>query len=213
MIGAAEVSVNRTTDESIPAPDPMGREAGKTQEEGLLRRWSRRKAKAREETPSRESADAGETEAAESSLAAELPETPAPPLLTDADMPPIESLDQSSDYRPFMSPGVSEELRTHALRRMFHSGLFNELCPLEGEYYDCHGFEPLGSVITHEMRAEMERTANALKEKAKQALLDPEEKPAAALTESTTTSVEDASATQATPDTDATDPSAIRKEG
>lgn len=200
--------MNRTTNESIPAPDHMERETGQTQEEGLLRRWSRRKAKAREETPSRASADAGETEAAESTLPAELPETPAPPLLTDADMPPIASLDQNSDYRPFMSPGVSEELRIRALRKMFHSGQFNELCLLEGEYYDCRGFEPLGSVITHEMRAEMERAANALKEKAKQALFDPEEKPAAALTESTTTPAEDASATQATPD-----PGAIKKEG
>lgn len=200
--------MNRTTNESIPVPDHMEREAGQPQEEGLLRRWSRRKAKAREETSSVASVDARETGAAESSLAAELPENPAPPLLTDADMPSIASLDQNSDYRPFMSPGVSEELRIRALRKMFHSGQFNELCLLEGEYYDCRGFEPLGSVITHEMRAEIERTANALKEKAKQALLDPEEKPAAALTESTTVPAEGSSTTQST-----LDPGAINKEG
>jgi hypothetical protein len=189
--------MNRTTDKSIPVPDPMERDTGQTREEGLLRRWSRRKAQAREETPSLASAHARQSEETDS------PEIPAPSVLTDADMPPIESLDQSSDYRPFMSPGVSEELRTHALRRMFHSGLFNELCPLEGEYYDCHGYEPLGSVITHEMRAEMERTASALKEKAKQALLDPEEKLPAAPTQSTTESAHDESASPSTPDSGA----------
>jgi hypothetical protein len=169
-----------------------------TCEEGLLHRWSRRKAQARQETPSPAPADAGETKAAESSAAADLPETPAPPMLTDADMPPIGSLGQNSDYRPFMSPGVSQELRTHALRRMFHSGLFDERCPLDSEYYDCHGYESLGSMITHEMREEMERAAAALKEQAKQALLDPE-KPAATRTESSSVPAADGSASRPTP--------------
>ncbi len=120
-------------------------------------------------------------------------------MLTDADMPPIESLDQDSDYRPFMSPGVSQALRRHALRRLFHSGPFNERCPLESEYYDCHGYEPLGSTITHEMREEMERAAAALKEQARQALLDPE-KPAVAQTESSSVPAADGSASPPTPD-------------
>lgn len=116
-------------------------------------------------------------------------------------MPPIGSLDQNSDYRPFMSPGVSEELRTHALRRMFHSGLFNERCPLDGEYYDCHGYEPLGSVITYEMREEMERAANALKQKAKQALRDPEPS-AAARTESSPVPAQEGTASPSPLDSD-----------
>lgn len=193
--------MNRTTDKSMPAAIQQESEIVATREEGLLHRWSRRKAQARQETQTPAPADVGETRAAESSAPADLPEIPAPPVPTDADMPPIGSLDQSSDYRPFMSPGVSEELRTHALRRMFHSGLFDERCPLDGEFYDCHGYEPLGSVITHEMREEMERTANALKEQAKQALLDPE-KPAAAQTESTTVPADDRTASSSTPHPD-----------
>ena len=112
-------------------------------------------------------------------------------------MPPIESLDQNSDYRPFMSSVVSETLRLRALRRMFHSGLFNERCPLDSEYYDCHGYEPLGSVITHEMREEMERAA-AIEEQAKQALLEPG-KPALGQTESSFVPVAGGTTSQPTP--------------
>ena len=162
--------MNRTTDKPIPAVPPEAGEITAPCEEGLLRRWSRRKAQERQETPPAP-ADAETTGATESSA----PENPPDiPVLTDADMPPIESLDKDSDYRPFLSPGVSEALRTRALRRLFHSGLFNERCPLESEYYDCHGYEPLGSVITHEMREEMERAAAALKDQARQAVFEPD---------------------------------------
>ena len=121
-------------------------------EEGFLRRWSRRK------------------QAVQTAGPVPVPRQPAP--LTDADMPPIESLTEDSDYSLFLSPGVSEELRGAALRRLFHSPRFNERCPLDSEYYDCHGFTPLGSVVTHEMREELEREAAKLKEKARGALLD-----------------------------------------
>jgi hypothetical protein len=134
--------------------------ADREREPGLLRRWSQRKAQAR-------------------ALQQESPSAPArattTPVLTDADMPPIESLDGDSDYSVFFSPGVSEALRQRALQKLFHSGLFNERCPLDGEYYDCRGTEPLGSVITHEMREEMERAAAKLKERAQAALVAEDE--------------------------------------
>ncbi|MGE5240209.1 MAG: DUF3306 domain-containing protein [Bacteroidota bacterium] len=159
----------------MAAAPPETGDSTSPQEEGLLRRWSRRKAQERRETPRPATAKAEETGATESSA----PENPPDmPLLTDADMPPIESLDKNSDYRPFLSPGVSDALRTRALRRLFHSGPFNERCPLDSEFYDFRGEEPLGSVITHEMREEMERAAAALKEQARQALFEPD-KPAA----------------------------------
>jgi len=163
--------VNRTTDKPVPAVAPETGDITATQEEGLLRRWSRRKAQERRETRPPGPADAEKTGVTESSGTESPPDVP---VLTDADMPPIESLDKDSDYRPFLSPGVSDALRTRALRRLFHSGPFNERCPLESEYYDCHGYEPLGSVITHEMREEMERAAAALKDQARQAMLEPD---------------------------------------
>jgi len=39
--------------------------------------------------------------------------------LTDADMPPIESLDEDSDYAQFLSPQVGTGLRRRALRKLF----------------------------------------------------------------------------------------------
>lgn len=191
--------MNRTTDKPMPVATPKPGEATAAREEGLLRRWSRRKARVRQEAQPPPAADAEETNTAMSPGAAHLPETSAPPVLTDADMPPIESLDKDSDYRPFMSPGVSEALRTRALRRMFHSGLFNERCPLDSEYYDCHGYEPLGSVITHEMREEMERAAAALQEQARQSVLDPA-KPVAEPTRSDLAPATDRAAAQPAPD-------------
>ncbi len=165
--------MNRTTDGPIPAVPPETGENAAPREEGLLRRWSRRKAQEHRETPP-EPADTETAGVTESTAPENVPDAP---VLTDADMPPIESLDKDSDYTPFLSPGVSDALRTRALRRLFHSGLFNERCPLESEYYDCHGYQPLGSVITHEMREEMERAAAALKEQARQAVFQPD-KPA-----------------------------------
>jgi hypothetical protein len=82
-------------------------------------------------------------------------ESPAagPRVLTDADMPPIESLTENSDYSVFLSPGVSEELRRAALRKLFRLPMFSTCGELDGEYYDCRGYLPLGDTITHEMRA------------------------------------------------------------
>lgn len=137
--------------------DDPGAAADSRPGSGPLRRWSQRKAQSR-------------------AAQQEPPATPAPeppaaaPVLTDADMPPIESLDSDSDYSLFFSPGVSESLRQRALQKLFHSGLYNDRCPLDGEYYDCRGYEPLGSVITHEMREELEREAAKLKDRAQAAL-------------------------------------------
>ncbi|SFG39231.1 DUF3306 domain-containing protein [Neptunomonas qingdaonensis] len=47
------------------------------------------------------------------------------PLLTDADMPPIESLGEKSDFSQFLSSGVSDELRNLALRKLFNMPQFN----------------------------------------------------------------------------------------
>jgi hypothetical protein len=47
------------------------------------------------------------------------------PQLTDEDMPDIDTLDQDSDFKQFLSPGVSEELRGLALRKLFLLPEFN----------------------------------------------------------------------------------------
>jgi len=127
-------------------------------EAGFLQRWSRRKTEAARSDSEQSSPVADEAPAA----ASQEPVAIEAPVLTDADMPPIDSLDENSDYSGFFSPGVSEELRQRALRKLFRSPAFNELCPLEGEYHDCRGYEELGSVVTHDMRAQLEREAAEL---------------------------------------------------
>ena len=129
--------------------------------ESVLRRWSRRKQEAttsvREDEPKQ---------------IQENPDTPAStetvPVLTDADMPPIESLDENSDFSGFMSKGVSDELRNLALRKLFGAPAFNIRDGLDEYDEDYTFFEKLGDVVTcdmkhHiEMKEQKEREARAL---------------------------------------------------
>ena len=99
------------------ASDPKhhGTDAHDDGDEPFLSRWVRRKSESR-------SAPTGRPERDETAAPAPEPEAP---VLTDADMPPLESLTEGSDFSPFMSPGVSDELRRHALRRLFGATRFN----------------------------------------------------------------------------------------
>jgi Protein of unknown function (DUF3306) len=111
--------------------------------------------------------------AARKTLAQQAPDPAAPAepparVLTDADMPPVESLGKDSDYSMFFSPGVSEALRNRALHKLFRSGLFDELCPLESEYYDFTGEEVLEAGLAQKLaaavRGEVERLDETLRD-------------------------------------------------
>lgn len=141
--------------------DPDG-EVGGT-DEGFVQRWSRRKEQVRRAQATSTVSPIGPVEGPEPTAPSTATEE-APRVLTDADMPPIESLSENSDFSMFLSPGVSEELRRVALRKLFRLPQFSERCPLDGEYYDCTNLEPLGSIITHDMREEMKRAAEKLAE-------------------------------------------------
>ena len=85
-------------------------------------------------------------------------------LLTDADMPPIESLDSKSDVSMFLNKGVSEALRKAAFRRLFSLPAYNIRDGLNDYDEDYTYFEPLGNTVTsdmkfHELRKERERLA------------------------------------------------------
>jgi hypothetical protein len=87
---------------------------------GFLSRWSRRKRG--EELPAPEAPSPAETPSAEASPVEPLaPDTvPAPPPEPEFDvstLPPIETLDASSDFTVFLKPGVPAELRLAALRK------------------------------------------------------------------------------------------------
>ena len=137
-------------------------------EEGFLSRWSRRKHVAKTgsaEKPLQESiedsqddpllAKAPAEESAE--IAAVEEDFPA-----DSDMPPLESLDNDSDYSGFMSPKVSDELRNLALRKLFLGGMFNTRDGLDDYDDDFTSFEKLGDIITADMRHQMEMAKEAL---------------------------------------------------
>ncbi|WP_409522876.1 DUF3306 domain-containing protein [Nitrincola sp. MINF-07-Sa-05] len=65
---------------------------------------------------------------------------PAP--LTDEDMPDLESINGRSDVSMFFSSAVSPELRSQALKKLFHQPEFNFRDPLD-EYADDYSNMPL----------------------------------------------------------------------
>jgi len=85
--------------------------------QSFFSRWSQRKTE--------QQADPIEEAQAEASLSEEAAEAEEAPALTDEDMPDIESLDNDSNFEQFFSPGVSEELRNLALRKLFRLPEFN----------------------------------------------------------------------------------------
>ena len=131
-------------------------DAGLTEHEHFLGRWSRRKQAtqkgelvARPKAARELSDDADKTGDDENSQ-------DAPPPLTDADMPSLKDLDGDSDYSGFLSPDVSEELRRVALRQLFHSAQFNICDGLDDYDEDFTSFEKLGDIVTADMKHRME---------------------------------------------------------
>jgi hypothetical protein len=137
--------------------EDSARQTRSTGESGLAR-WSRRKTlvnSARESALPAGTEDSEVRQPADADTAAEK---------TDADMPPIESLHQDSDYAAFLSPKVSEKLRRQALRKLFHLPQFNFRDGLDDYTEDYRNFKPLGDIITANMRYRMERELESLKE-------------------------------------------------
>ena len=114
-------------------------------DDDFLHRWSRRKQQA--------NSNPQQAERKESQVAIEDTETDLP---TDADMPPIQSLTEDSDYSGFLSPKVSETLRKQALRKLFHSTAFNICDGLDDYDGDYTTFEKLGNIITADMKHQIE---------------------------------------------------------
>ncbi len=129
--------------------------------ESPLSRWSRRKVEAQqvEEALQEEVKPALD---AETAFPAEIEE---PPVLTDADMPDLDTLDENSDYSGFMSKGVSEELRNLALRKLFRSSVFNIRDGLDEYDEDYTTFEKLGDIVTCDMKHHIEMEQQRLREK------------------------------------------------
>lgn len=126
---------------------------GNAGEEPFLSRWSRRK-------------HAAHTSAMEAEVQQAPAEESPSPSLTDADMPPLESLDENSDYSGFLSPEVTEELRQMALQKLFRSACFNVCDGLDDYAEDYTTFEKLGDVMTADLRFRLQQEASRAAEQA-----------------------------------------------
>lgn len=131
-----------------------------SENEGFLERWSRRKQQVEEEPE------------ALPEVVEPPEETPEPdePVLTDEDMPDIETLAPDSDVSPFFSPGVSERLRQKALKKIFHSAQYNVKDGLDDYDEDFTLLEPLGDADTWEWRRQRERLLEREKERERKRL-------------------------------------------
>lgn len=171
------------------------------EDEDFFGRWSRRKHEARQVEPP---PDAG-GERADGPAVRGGSEPPAE--LSDADMPPLETLGEDSDYSGFLSSGVSDDLRKLALRKLFHLPSFNIRDGLDDYDEDFRFFEPLGDVITADMRHQMEREAERAKQMAAQDSSSESEAELARADDEQESSVagEEARSSEPVPESDATD--------
>lgn len=119
--------------------------------EDLLQRWSHRKTAARTQTE-----ESVETEVAPADIPAGI------------ELPPVETLQEHSDVSGFLSPGVSRDLRSLALKKLFHLPKFNITDGLDDYDEDYRNFAALGDIITADMRHHLQRVAV----EAKQVLLE-----------------------------------------
>lgn len=151
--------------------------------ESFLQRLSRRKHEARQANQALSTTDA------EPDDPAHAPDVATPPPLTDADMPPLESLTDDSDFTGFLSSEVSDALRRKALRKLFLSERFNVIDELDDYNEDFTTFEALGNIVTAEMRhrteVDEEIRARRLAEEAEDGPLDTTESAAASDTDPT----------------------------
>lgn len=133
----------------VPENDvtPLDEDKGsEVNDEDFLSRWSRRKREAQQKEEPREGIGETVTRPKE-----------ADALPTDADMPPLESLTEDSDYSGFLSPKVSEALRKQALRKLFHSAGINVRDGLDDYDEDFTEFAKLGDVVTADLKHRLDK--------------------------------------------------------
>lgn len=129
-----------------------GKQPDQFDDEGFLQRWSRRKYQ--QQSVAEVVSDKQDVVASWS----ETEKTDRP--LCDDDMPPIDSLDENSDYSGFLSKTVSEKLRKQALRKLFSSQEFNIRDGLDDYDGDYTQFEKLGDIITADLKHRIEAEVN-----------------------------------------------------
>ena len=79
--------------------------------------------------------------------------------ISDNSLPSIDSLDADSDLSGFLSPHIGEDLKRSALRKLFHLPKFNRRDGLDDYDDDVKTFQPLGNILTSDMRYHLKRLA------------------------------------------------------
>lgn len=116
---------------------------------GFLSRWSARKC-ARAEADAEGCEPAGEESYPEQALEPPVEQgtvSETRKVLTDRDMPPLETLNEESDYSGFLSPGVSDVLHRMALRKLFSAAKFQVCDGLDDYDTDYNLLLPLRAVL------------------------------------------------------------------
>ena len=124
---------------------------------GFFARWMQRKTRA--STGKQQKKQVADVERPMTILESDTGSVTTLAQVTDAETPPLETLDENSDVSAFFSPKVSDSLRRLALRRLFHLPAFNLTDGLDDYAEDYHGFAELGDIITADMRHQMQRLA------------------------------------------------------
>ncbi len=135
--------------------------------ESFLHRWSRRKQQAQQlETPTTVTDVPAVAEQETETKAVAVPTATTVPEEHKVELPAVDTLTEHSDLSQFLSKGVSDQLRRQALRAVFRQAKFNVCDGLDVYAEDFTKFEPLGDIVTYEMRQALNREA----EKASQQL-------------------------------------------
>jgi len=147
------------------APGNSAADIDTLENEAFLTRWSKRKALSREGVNLREPVEdaasedeAGAPGAADTSgdvqaeVAGHADGPVADAAQTTPELPPIESLGEDSDYRAFLADHVPADVQRKALRKLFQSPKFNVRDGLDDYDLDFSSPEPLGDIVTAEMR-------------------------------------------------------------
>ena len=155
-------------------------------DEGFLTRWARRKQAAADGTEQDETETAEDSEASghAAERSAQSPEVdtdspeeqhseaPEPP--GDEDMPPLDSIDEGGSVAAFLSPKVSAGLRRAALRRLWRQPEFSGEDMLDDYALDYTNREPLGDIVTAEMKYRAEQLRKRMERKLKEGLAQDE---------------------------------------
>lgn len=123
--------------------------------DSIVHRWSKRKTQRDDAERTPEAPAAAESAAVKTAAASG--EDARSDEHETKELPPIESLDDESDYSAFLSPEVEEGLRKVALRKLFRAPFFNKLDGLNDYDEDFTTFQALGDIVTSDMKFHKER--------------------------------------------------------